>query len=133
MITSLQTLSLPEQSTSKGKEKTNKKSGKLFSAREIAKSLTFLYSFEIAITKKKKTASTKSKTTKLSQIELYKALRASSSRHEPNLKNIKRKFFKHNPDQISGIGGSSNNRRNNQQKPPGSVFSDRDFENFMSK
>lgn len=101
-----------KQSTSKGKEKTNKKS---------------------AITKKKKTASTKSKTTKLSQIELYKALRASSSRHEPNLKNIKRKFFKHNPDQISGIGGSSNNRRNNQQKPPGSVFSDRDFENFMSK
>ena len=133
MITSLQTLFLPEQSTSKGKEKTNKlKSGKLFSAREIAKSLTFLYSSKIAITKKKKTASTKSKTTKLSQIELYKALRASSSRHEPNLKNIKRKFFKHNPDQISGIGGSSN-RRNNQQKPPGSVFSDKDFENFMSK
>ncbi|KAH9401195.1 hypothetical protein TYRP_002786 [Tyrophagus putrescentiae] len=77
-----------KQSTSKGKEKTNK--------------------LKSAITKKKKTASTKSKTTKLSQIELYKALRASSSRHEPNLKNIKRKFFKHNPDQISGIGGSSN-------------------------
>lgn len=64
----------------------------------------------------------------MSQIELYKALRASSVTHAPNLKNIKRKFFKHNPDQNSS---NTNRKPNNSQQ--GSVFSDKDFESFMSK
>ena len=77
---------------------------------------------QIKTTKKKSTK----KAEPLSSIEMYKAFRAAHDKHVPNVKSMKRRFFKHDPDKIE----KSNNAN---KKPKGSVFSDKDFENFMSK
>lgn len=60
----------------------------------------------------------------VSKVELYKAFRSIHTKHTPNLKNIKRKFFKHDPDKVVE---SKNN------KPKGSVFTDKDFANIRSR
>ena len=56
-----------------------------------------------------------------STIELYKTFRVSQSAKQVNLKNLKRKFFKHHPDKMLV----------HNIKPKGSVFSDKDFQNFI--